>query len=409
MKKAAFSLPGLLMLLLLPVSSGAREIVFENPTLFGYRIHWCMPVGHECGKAVADNFCHVKGYAEAVDFAMAPDIGNRTPLRLLDTRLTCEKYFCDGFRYITCSSRPWRSPLEGIRLEVTPRRPAAGQPVTLRLSVPEYPGGLNIWWEVDGRIRSGKLSADRRTYTVVPASDRPVTIRAHVTDRRWNPLHQSEVMLHPGRAASAPAAASGGSTPAGSGGSRAGTIRVVRATYGGNCGAPAGNVTEHIAAACNGRADCRYRIDYTVIGDPVYGCRKDYVVTYRCGNSAEEYSASAGPEAGYGKTVHLHCEGAAPLSTAAGGPIHVLEATYGGNCGAQQGNATAHIRRACEGRTACRYHVSHEKLGDPVYGCRKDYIVRYRCGSAGPVREESLSPEAGVGNKHVNLHCGQTR
>ena len=39
-------------------------------------------------------------------------------------------------------------------------------------------------------------------------------------------------------------------------------IRVVVGTYGGNCNAPHGNKTEHLAAACNGRADCTYKIDY---------------------------------------------------------------------------------------------------------------------------------------------------
>jgi hypothetical protein len=46
-------------------------------------------------------------------------------------------------------------------------------------------------------------------------------------------------------------------------------IHVVAGTYGGNCKAPCGNVTNHLAAACNGRSDCNYKVDYTVIGDPV--------------------------------------------------------------------------------------------------------------------------------------------
>ena len=67
-------------------------------------------------------------------------------------------------------------------------------------------------------------------------------------------------------------------------------IRVVAGTYGGNCQAPHGNKTEHLAAACNGRTDCTYKIDYTVIGDPAVGCGKD---PFRVGNLTES-TASRG-------------------------------------------------------------------------------------------------------------------
>jgi hypothetical protein len=43
-----------------------------------------------------------------------------------------------------------------------------------------------------------------------------------------------------------------------------------------------------------------------VIGDPKYGCRKDYVVQYACGG--QQRQASAGPEAGYGSVVTLSCQ-----------------------------------------------------------------------------------------------------
>ena len=84
-------------------------------------------------------------------------------------------------------------------------------------------------------------------------------------------------------------------------------IRVVGGTYGGNCNAAHGNKTEHLAAACNGRADCAYKVDYTVIGDLAVGCRKDYVAEWRCGGSREVHRAVANPEAGFGKTVELSC------------------------------------------------------------------------------------------------------
>jgi hypothetical protein len=54
-----------------------------------------------------------------------------------------------------------------------------------------------------------------------------------------------------------------------------GTVQVENATYGGNCGAGAGNATQDISAKCNGQPSCSYAVDYTIIGDPVPGCAKN--------------------------------------------------------------------------------------------------------------------------------------
>ena len=84
-------------------------------------------------------------------------------------------------------------------------------------------------------------------------------------------------------------------------------IRVVAASYGKNCGAPYGNVTDHLAATCNGRQVCEYTIMTDVLGDPAYGCRKDYVAEWQCGNNPERGSVAAGPEAGNGSRIVLRC------------------------------------------------------------------------------------------------------
>ncbi len=85
-------------------------------------------------------------------------------------------------------------------------------------------------------------------------------------------------------------------------------------------------------------------------------------------------------------------------------PINVISATYGGNCGVRRGNATSHIARHCNGRLTCQYTVNYRVIGDPAYGCEKDYIVKYRCGRSG-IRTATLLPEAGWGNKSVTLRC----
>lgn len=90
----------------------------------------------------------------------------------------------------------------------------------------------------------------------------------------------------------------------------AGDISVAEATYGKNCGARVGNVTSHIKRQCDGNATCRYTIDYKVIGDPVYGCAKDYQVSYSCGDGTFR-EATAAAEAGFRSSVALNCLGVA--------------------------------------------------------------------------------------------------
>ena len=65
---------------------------------------------------------------------------------------------------------------------------------------------------------------------------------------------------------------------------RARAIRVVAGSYGQNCRAARGNVTPHLQQLCEGHSSCTYRVDYKVIGDLAYGCRKDYVAAWRCGD-----------------------------------------------------------------------------------------------------------------------------
>jgi hypothetical protein len=85
-------------------------------------------------------------------------------------------------------------------------------------------------------------------------------------------------------------------------------IQVVTATYGGNCKAPPGNVTPHLQQSCGGRMTCSYKVEHTVIGDPVSGCSKDYVAEWRCGADPAVRKATAAPEAGFGSVVELRCE-----------------------------------------------------------------------------------------------------
>jgi hypothetical protein len=85
--------------------------------------------------------------------------------------------------------------------------------------------------------------------------------------------------------------------------SAAGVITVRRATYGGNCGTSrdvARDDTVRIAAECNGKERCTYRIDRSKFSDrpdPKPKCAKSYVVVYACSGEKMHRVALQKPEA----------------------------------------------------------------------------------------------------------------
>lgn len=120
-----------------------------------------------------------------------------------------------------------------------------------------------------------------------------------------------------------------------------------------------------------------------------------------------------------GAAVGLGLLASSLVATGCGGgqraqtPITVVEATYGANAGATgrwtgesrpttRGNATKDVASTCNGKQSCQYVVDVEKLGDPVPGEAKDFIVLYRCGGADPKRATVPGEAAG---KTANLNC----
>jgi hypothetical protein len=82
----------------------------------------------------------------------------------------------------------------------------------------------------------------------------------------------------------------------------ANAIRVLEATYGGNCtGVAKGNVTKFIASACDGTDLCNYRVYYKNMGgDPAAECKKAFRVTYVCGKNTKPQTCTLEAEAGKG-------------------------------------------------------------------------------------------------------------
>ena len=116
------------------------------------------------------------------------------------------------------------------------------------------------------------------------------------------------------------------------------TISVIQGLYGGNCGTgfshdpnfppfPPINfgdsdTTAHLAFICDGQENCDYLIDHTVIGDPFFGCSKDYQAEWACVTKRFDDACGqvdAGPPSlplvafafgeATGKTVNLSCGG----------------------------------------------------------------------------------------------------
>lgn len=83
--------------------------------------------------------------------------------------------------------------------------------------------------------------------------------------------------------------------------------------------------------------------------------------------------------------------------------ISIISATYGANCGVHSGYGSVDVRQACNGRQNCSYYIDHRKIGDPAYGCRKDFQVTYSCGPGAPQRSASQPGEAS--GTSVSLNC----
>jgi hypothetical protein len=82
--------------------------------------------------------------------------------------------------------------------------------------------------------------------------------------------------------------------------------------------------------------------------------------------------------------------------------ISIASASYGENCRARTGNATAAIRESCDGLTHCLARPG--VVGDPAPGCAKEFRVTFACGDEQAARNASL-PAAAEFDSSVLLSC----
>lgn len=178
-------------------------------------------------------------------------------------------------------------------------------------------------------------------------------------------------------------------------------IYVQVATYGANCRAAYGNATNSARYECNGRTDCAYQVSVNKLGDPAYGCAKDFQLQYVCPDG--QVKVSNLPAEANGKTAYMQCYGGGGGGGGGWRQIRVTSATYGGNFPEiPRGNVTYDIARECDGRQQCNYFISVNKIGDPKYGWSKDYRVEYTCDGR-TIQTAYVPPEANT--QTVSLRC----
>ncbi len=84
--------------------------------------------------------------------------------------------------------------------------------------------------------------------------------------------------------------------------------------------------------------------------------------------------------------------------------IKVVSGTYGRNCSARPGNATAQISAACDGLSNCDFTIDTNVLKDPSPNCSKDFVAEWKCGDHHTVHSAALPSLTGKNDK-LRLSC----
>lgn len=175
-------------------------------------------------------------------------------------------------------------------------------------------------------------------------------------------------------------------------------IQIAYATFESSSGGVIGNATTPIADWCQGRLECKFAVDVTKLGGKPTDAAKTLQIVYRCGHElASRVTTIANAE--NGTSVRLGCAQAA--APAPHDPIAIVNATYGGECGAALGNADYLLKTLCEGKDSCKLPRLGRELGADAPACARNLRVAYRCGSS-PQLQTALQAD---GQVSVALAC----
>lgn len=104
MRTALYSPAALATALMLhSAAAGAEVRNFFSPQVADARVAFCMESG-ECGKPVADAWCQVNGFDEAVLFQREETPGELLAILHGDTGARCSGEDCTSFHQIKCRS-----------------------------------------------------------------------------------------------------------------------------------------------------------------------------------------------------------------------------------------------------------------------------------------------------------------
>lgn len=181
-------------------------------------------------------------------------------------------------------------------------------------------------------------------------------------------------------------------------------ITILSATYGRSCRITDNNAGQSVAAACNGRTTCQYRIDVKKLGDPRFGCRKDFVATYTCSGNAQPRNQEVPAEAGLGSVLNLDCSSSQSVADTATGaqtepPVPVFHGSFracegdnvcnawtfngvehGGDVGALQGRGSIVATLVVKDTSPSHFEVWRIDYRGETYGLTADYVGRLEDG-----------------------------
>jgi len=72
-----------------------------------------------------------------------------------------------------------------------------------------------------------------------------------------------------------------------------GTINVISATFGENCGVPKDNILQWVRSACSGKGQCNFVFDYLLLGNPAPRCNKQVRIEWKCAANGPTHDVGA--------------------------------------------------------------------------------------------------------------------
>jgi hypothetical protein len=174
-------------------------------------------------------------------------------------------------------------------------------------------------------------------------------------------------------------------------------IQIVSATFGSNFhGVDADNAKAKVAAFCDGKAKCDFKVATKYLFELLSGTPKTFDAAWTCGLDATVRKRSLA-ESSADRIVTLECPD--------GSPIKVRGATWGGNVKeVSKGNVTSTVAKFLNGKEGTiGYRIETKYLGDPIPGGPKNFEIEWKCSGHGALQHREIPADAT--GKTVDVGC----